>query len=223
MKVQKSLIKFPGYLETSKKEGILNLYKPLGITSFKAVQKVKHLLRAKKAGHLGTLDPMAEGVLPIALNGSTRIVQFLSGWNKEYLVELRLGIETDTQDATGMVVSKSSITNITDKDIENVTKDYIGEIEQTPPMYSAKKQNGVPLYRLARRGIEVTRKPNKVIIQSHASFGSSSGLIFSIPSQSSTHSGGPSSPLSSHSPIGSSQFSGPQVDGYNNPSTQVIA
>jgi len=160
------LIKFPDSSEKLTKEGILNLYKPLGITSFKTVQRARHLLKAKKAGHLGTLDPMAEGVLPIALNGSTRIIQFLSGLTKEYLVELRLGIETDTQDATGTVISQKSIDHITDKDIEDAANDYIGEIEQIPPMYSAKKQNGVPLYKLARKGIEVARKPNKIIIYS---------------------------------------------------------
>ncbi len=148
------------------KEGILNFYKPLGITSFKAVQKVKNLLNAKKAGHLGTLDPMAEGVLPIALNSSTRIIQFLSGLTKEYVVELGLGIETDTQDATGKTISQKSIEHIKDKDIENAAREFIGEIEQVPPMYSAKKQNGTPLYKLARKGIEVERKPNKIIIHS---------------------------------------------------------
>ena len=148
------------------KEGILNFYKPLGPTSFKAVQKIKGLLKAKKAGHLGTLDPMAEGVLPIALNGSTRIIQFLSGLTKEYVVELRLGVETDTQDATGAVISKKSIEHVKDKDIENAASDFIGGIEQIPPMYSAKKQNGTPLYKLARKGIEVARKPNKIVIHS---------------------------------------------------------
>ena len=101
------------------KEGILNFYKPLELSSFDAVYKVRQILGIEKAGHLGTLDPMAEGILPIALNSSTRIIQFLSGWTKDYLVEMRLGIETDTQDATGTVIFQKSASEIKDKDVEN--------------------------------------------------------------------------------------------------------
>ena len=160
------MIRFQDSSEKLIKEGILNFYKTPGITSSKSVQKVKSLLKIKKAGHLGTLDPMAEGVLPIAINGSTKIIQFLEDVTKEYMVELGLGIQTDTQDATGKTISKKSIAHIKDEDIENAAKEFIGEINQVPPMYSAKKKNGIPLYKLARKGIEIPRRPNKVIIHS---------------------------------------------------------
>jgi tRNA pseudouridine55 synthase len=138
---------------------ILNLYKPVGPSSFFMVQSVKKALKVKKAGHIGTLDPKAEGVLPICLDQSTRLIQFLVGLPKVYLATMTLGITTDTQDATGQVLSSGDTHNITEQEIRDVLAGFQGEQQQTPPMYSAKKKNGVPLYKLARNGITTDRKP----------------------------------------------------------------
>jgi tRNA pseudouridine55 synthase len=138
---------------------ILNLYKPVGPSSFFMVQSVKRTLKVKKAGHIGTLDPKAEGVLPICLDQSTRLIQFLVSLPKVYLATMTLGIATDTQDATGQVLSTKDASQITEEQVREVLAGFQGEQQQIPPMYSAKKQNGVPLYKLARNGITTERKP----------------------------------------------------------------
>ena len=138
---------------------ILNLYKPVGPSSFFMVQSVKRTLKVKKAGHIGTLDPEAEGVLPICIDQSTRLIQFLVSLPKVYLATMTLGIATDTQDATGKVLSTGDASQITEEQVREVLAGFQGEQQQTPPMYSAKKQNGVPLYKLARNGITTERKP----------------------------------------------------------------
>ena len=138
---------------------ILNLYKPVGPSSFFMVQSVKRTLKVKKAGHIGTLDPKAEGVLPICLNQSTRLIQFLVSLPKVYQATMTLGIETDTQDATGQVLSTGDASDITEQEVRKALAGFQGEQQQTPPMYSAKKKNGVPLYKLARNGISIERKP----------------------------------------------------------------
>ena len=138
---------------------ILNMYKPVGPSSFFMVQSVKRALKVKKAGHIGTLDPEAEGVLPICINQSTRLIQFLVSLPKVYLATMTLGSATDTQDATGQVLTTGDTSQITEQQVREVLASFQGEQQQTPPMYSAKKQNGVPLYKLARIGIITERKP----------------------------------------------------------------
>jgi len=138
---------------------ILNLYKPVGPSSFFMVQSVKRTLNVKKAGHIGTLDPKVEGVLPICLDQSTRLIQFLVSLPKVYLATMTLGTSTDTQDATGEVLSTGDASQITEQQVRETLASFQGEQQQIPPMYSAKKQNGVPLYKLARNGITTERKP----------------------------------------------------------------
>ncbi len=120
------------------------------------------MLGVKKAGHIGTLDPMAEGILPICLGQSTRIIQFLSPLSKHYQCIMELGSSTDTQDATGKVLSTGDTSGITNDQIEEIFQRFSGEQKQVPPMYSAKKNNGIPLYKLARNGITIERKPVSV-------------------------------------------------------------
>ena len=122
------------------------------------------MLGAKKAGHIGTLDPLAEGVLPICINSSTKIIQFLTGLDKRYRVVLKLGIETDTQDGLGKVVGRGDSSIVSESSLLKTFKDFTGEIQQIPPMHSAKKKNGVRLYRLARKGMTVEREPVAVKI-----------------------------------------------------------
>jgi tRNA pseudouridine55 synthase len=138
---------------------VVNLYKPSGPTSFSMVHSVKKMLGVKKAGHIGTLDPMAEGVLPICLNQSTRIIQFLGPLSKHYQCTMTLGSATDTQDSTGKALFTRDPSKITENQVQNLLKSFIGEQKQVPPMYSAKKNKGIPLYKLARNGINIERKP----------------------------------------------------------------
>lgn len=141
---------------------IVNLYKPQGPTSFSVVNQIKKILGVKKAGHIGTLDPMAEGILPICLGKSTRIIQFLSPLSKYYQCTMELGSATDTQDASGKVVSTGNASEVTNDQIKEVFQRFTGKQKQVPPMYSAKKNNGIPLYKLARSGITIERKPVSV-------------------------------------------------------------
>ncbi|HEX3036767.1 MAG TPA: tRNA pseudouridine(55) synthase TruB [Thermodesulfobacteriota bacterium] len=146
-------------------DGIIVLDKPKGITSQKAVEKVKKLLNIKRAGHTGTLDPFATGVLPICLNRATKIIPFLDEGFKEYEAILRLGVETDTMDNTGNVISEKDTGEVNKDDVLRAFSGFAGEIEQIPPMFSAIKKGGVRLYDLARRGKEVERKPRTVMIE----------------------------------------------------------
>jgi tRNA pseudouridine55 synthase len=138
---------------------VVNLYKPSGPTSFAMVQSVKKILGVKKAGHIGTLDPMAEGILPICLNQSTRIIQFIGPLSKHYQCTMILGTSTDTQDSSGKTLFTGDPSKITEIQVQNLLKSFVGEQKQIPPMYSAKKSNGIPLYKLARNGITIERKP----------------------------------------------------------------
>jgi tRNA pseudouridine55 synthase len=147
-------------------DSIVNLFKPVGPTSFDMVCSVRKILGVKKAGHIGTLDPAADGVLPICLNRSTRIIQFLSPLQKTYRATLELGSETDTQDATGRKISTKDPSLVNETKIKQVFQTFVGEKDQIPPMYSAKKKNGIPLYKLARNGINIARDPVKVTIYS---------------------------------------------------------
>ena len=145
---------------------VVNLFKPSGPTSFDMVWSVRKILGVKKAGHIGTLDPIADGVLPICLNQSTRIIQFLSSLQKTYRATLELGSETDTQDATGRKISTNDPSLINEAKMKEVFQTFVGEQDQIPPMYSAKKKNGIPLYKLARNGINVRREPVKIVVYS---------------------------------------------------------
>ena len=145
--------------------GILVLDKPEGMTSFSAVKKVRWCVREKKAGHAGTLDPMATGVLPVMLGGATRFLEFFPDEGKEYIASFRLGIRTDTLDITGTVLEERPVT-CGRSDVEAVLGTFRGEIFQVPPMYSALKKVGVRLYDLARQGIEVEREARPVTIRS---------------------------------------------------------
>mgnify|MGYP003724216811 FL=1 len=138
---------------------VVNLYKPSGPTSFSMVRSVKRILGVKKAGHIGTLDPMAEGILPICLNQSTRIIQFLSPLSKHYQCTMTLGMATDTQDSTGKTIFEGDPSRVTETQVRNVLASFVGEQKQVPPMFSAKKNKGIPLYKLARNGINIERKP----------------------------------------------------------------
>jgi tRNA pseudouridine55 synthase len=145
---------------------VVNLFKPIGPTSFDMVWSVRKALGVKKAGHIGTLDPMAEGVLPICLNRSTRIIQFLSPLQKTYRATLELGSSTDTQDATGQKISFGDSSLVTDSKVKQALQAFVGQQDQIPPMYSAKKKNGIPLYKLARNGINIPREPVKITVYS---------------------------------------------------------
>ncbi|WP_353684154.1 tRNA pseudouridine(55) synthase TruB [Thermodesulfovibrio sp. 3907-1M] len=145
---------------------VVVLNKSKGFTSQDAVTKVKRILKAKKAGHAGALDPMATGVLLVCLNEATKISALLMELEKEYVFKARFGISTDTYDAEGRVIREVDNFELKTTELEKILKKYTGEIIQTPPMYSAVKVEGKPLHKLARKGIEVERKPKKVFIHS---------------------------------------------------------
>ena len=144
-------------------DGILILDKPAGISSNAALQHAKRLLEAAKAGHSGTLDPLASGVLPVLFGEATKFSSFLLDADKEYLADVRLGVRTNTGDAEGEVISRSAVT-IDDAALEPVLARFRGEIDQVPPMHSALKYGGRPLYEMARRGVTVPRAPRRVAI-----------------------------------------------------------
>jgi tRNA pseudouridine55 synthase len=143
---------------------VLNLDKPAHITSQQAVAQVKRLLGAKKAGHAGTLDPIATGVLIVCLNEATKITRFLSELDKEYVFQLKLGERTDTFDSTGRIIEKKDPGSIQIEDINSILSRFAGCIQQTPPMYSAVKIGGECLYKLARKGISIDRPERSVQI-----------------------------------------------------------
>jgi len=144
-------------------DGVLNIYKPSDITSFDVVRKVMKLCNTRKVGHTGTLDPLASGVLPICIGRATKLVDYLMSEIKVYTAQLMLGIETDTYDREGKIISERNV-NISNEEILAAFKPFRGEIEQEPPMYSALKVNGKRLYELARQGIIIERKKRKVTI-----------------------------------------------------------
>lgn len=146
-------------------DGILNINKPTGMSSFDVVRKVKNIAKTKKVGHTGTLDPEASGVLPICIGRATKLVDYIMNDYKIYKAELKLGIITDTYDREGKILKTSEV-NVSKEQIESVIKSFIGEIEQVPPMFSALKVNGQRLYSLARQGIEIERKARKINIYS---------------------------------------------------------
>ena len=144
--------------------GVLLLDKPQGCSSNHILQKVKHLFGAAKAGHTGSLDPLATGMLPVCLGEATKISAFLLDSDKRYHLQCQLGVSTTTGDAEGEVLETQDVSSITEQDVKAVLPEFIGEIQQIPPMYSALKHNGERLYKLARQGIEVERKARSVTI-----------------------------------------------------------
>jgi tRNA pseudouridine55 synthase len=144
--------------------GILLLDKPTGLTSNAALQQVKKLFRARKAGHTGSLDPLASGLLPICLGEATKVSAFLLDADKQYQVTCKLGERTTTADAEGEVVETRPVDGVSEKQLRKVMAHYLGDIEQIPPMYSAVKHQGQRLYKLARQGIEVEREPRPITI-----------------------------------------------------------
>jgi tRNA pseudouridine55 synthase len=145
-------------------DGIVIVDKPKGISSQEAVDRVKKILKIKRAGHTGTLDPFATGVLPVCLGKATKIIPFLNEELKEYEAVLRLGITTDTMDLTGRVLCEKEVGHIEEERVKEVFSELTGVIAQTPPMFSALKKDGVRLYKLAREGKSVERPARKVII-----------------------------------------------------------
>ena len=139
-------------------DGILNINKPWGKTSFSIVAMVKRLSGERRVGHAGTLDPAATGVLPVCLGQGTRVTEFLVDATKTYLAQIELGVATDTHDATGRGIQQGNPAGISQEQLEAALTSFCGLIQQTPPMYSAVKHHGKPLYELARAGIKVERK-----------------------------------------------------------------
>jgi tRNA pseudouridine55 synthase len=145
-------------------DGILVLDKPRGVSSNQVLQSVKRLYSAAKAGHTGSLDPLATGVLPLCFGEATKFSQFLLDADKAYESTFILGTVTDTGDAEGRVLEENDASGYTEGEVAAALKAFEGEIEQIPSMFSAIKQNGQPLYKLARQGVEVARKPRPVVI-----------------------------------------------------------
>ena len=143
--------------------GIINIYKEKGFTSHDVVAKMRGICKQKKIGHTGTLDPDATGVLPVCLGSGTKLCDMFTDKDKEYVAELLLGVETDTQDVTGQILKQSEV-NVTEEQVREAVLSFQGEYMQIPPMYSALKVNGKKLYELARAGKEVERQARPVTI-----------------------------------------------------------
>jgi len=146
--------------------GILLLDKPLDYSSNEALQDIKRMYNAQKAGHTGSLDPRATGLLPICFGEATKISAFLLNSDKSYLTECQLGIKTETGDTEGDIIEQRDVPDLTLEQVNEVVQSFVGEIQQMPPMYSALKKEGVPLYKLAREGVEVERELRTVNIYS---------------------------------------------------------
>jgi len=146
--------------------GILLLDKPLNLTSNAALQRVKRFYKANKAGHTGSLDPLATGLLPICLGAATKASAFLLDADKRYLTTVKLGEKTTTADAEGEIIETRAVEGVTEQSVTTLLQQFIGEIDQLPPMYSAVKHKGERLYKLAREGKEVERKTRRITIYS---------------------------------------------------------
>lgn len=144
-------------------EGVININKPLGMTSHDVVAQLRRILDMKRIGHTGTLDPEATGVLPVCVGKATKITELLTAAQKQYVARVQLGIVTDTQDATGEVLRTSPVT-AEKEEVLQALKSFEGEISQIPPMYSAIKVDGKKLYELAREGKEIEREPRRITI-----------------------------------------------------------
>jgi tRNA pseudouridine55 synthase len=150
--------------EINKSDGMILINKPVGITSNKALSKVKRLAGIKKAGHTGTLDPFASGLLPVCINRGTKLVRYLLHKEKEYTGVIKLGTATDTLDKTGTIIKEADIPELSFETIDQAAVKFRGEIQQIPPSFSALKHNGVPLYKLARQGTMIKKDPRNVNI-----------------------------------------------------------
>ncbi|MBP5276759.1 MAG: tRNA pseudouridine(55) synthase TruB [Lachnospiraceae bacterium] len=144
--------------------GLINVYKEPGFTSMDVVAVLRGILKQKKIGHTGTLDPQAEGVLMVCLGNATKLCTFLEDKDKEYVCRMLLGTTTDTEDTTGNIVSNVSVDDLSNEDVESAIKSFVGDIKQVPPMYSALKKDGKKLYELARQGIEIEREAREIKI-----------------------------------------------------------
>ena len=144
-------------------DGVINIYKEKGFTSFDVVAKLRGILKQKKIGHTGTLDPDAEGVLVVCLGKATKLCDVLTDKNKCYKATMQLGITTDTEDSSGTVQSKSDVT-VSEEQVREAILSFVGEYDQIPPMYSAIKINGKKLYELARQGKVIEREPRRVAV-----------------------------------------------------------
>ncbi len=145
--------------------GIFNVNKPAGMTSHDVVATIRRASQAPRVGHAGTLDPLATGVLLICMGQGTRIAEYLSDHDKKYRARIRLGVETDTYDAAGTVIAEQPV-HVSRDQVETALQGFVGKLSQAPPAYSAIKQAGVPLYKLARQGVEVETAPRQVEIYS---------------------------------------------------------
>lgn len=153
------------WVKISMYNGVINVYKEPGFTSFDVVAKLRGILKQKKIGHTGTLDPDAEGVLVVCLGKATKLCDVLTDKDKSYEATLLLGKTTDTEDSSGKILTESEV-NVTEQEVEEAILSFVGEYDQIPPMYSAIKVNGKKLYELARDGIEIERQPRPVVIHS---------------------------------------------------------
>lgn len=145
-------------------DGVLNIFKNKGMTSFDVVRKIKGLANEKKVGHTGTLDPEATGVLPVCLGKATKTIDYIMNSNKVYEVKFLLGIKTTTYDLEGEVIERNDTAHLNEDEVLKTILSFIGEYDQVPPMYSALKKDGVRLYELARQGIEVEREARTIKI-----------------------------------------------------------
>ena len=145
--------------------GVVVVNKPSGPTSFDVVRRVKTIFKVKRCGHTGTLDPTATGVLPICIGVATKVAGFISDGEKEYEALVRFGESTDTQDAAGKTLSRAACDGLSEAELREKLRGFTGLIEQTPPMYSARKIDGQRLYALARQGVEVERAPRSVFVE----------------------------------------------------------
>jgi tRNA pseudouridine55 synthase len=151
-------------IQTDAPEGILLVDKPTGITSHDVVSKLRRVFHIKKIGHAGTLDPMATGLLLMLVGKATKVSQYLMSMDKEYSGSIRLGQTTDSQDADGEILEERPVPELSEERLLKEMKTFLGDQYQTPPMYSAKKVNGQPLYKLARKGKTVEREPRVIHI-----------------------------------------------------------
>jgi len=146
--------------------GFLIIDKPAGITSHDIVRRIRRKLGIRRVGHGGTLDPMATGLVPVAVGDATRLLEFFSDSDKAYSATICLGVTTDSQDAEGEIVTTADWQSLRPEDVETAVNSMAGRIDQIPPMFSALKRDGVPLYKLARQGIEVERKARSIVVHS---------------------------------------------------------
>lgn len=146
-------------------EGIIVVNKPKGITSFDVIRNLRKILKTKKIGHTGTLDPLATGVLVICVGKATKLAQDIEGYEKEYIADFELGYRTDSYDIEGKILERREFEPVSDASLEEILKEFTGKIKQVPPMFSAIKVDGKRLYDLARQGIEIERKSREVFIK----------------------------------------------------------